>query len=143
MTTCAISPARPPCPRLTSPSLTIGAAQPFAEEEVGEVVQGSAGVVTFGPRGPVHVVVDGDRAVDVRRQHRGGIELAEQERRVRQVDQPAGVAVHRVGGAHHRQPRGQPGAAPRLRRRGPQGDGDVSGRAGRMIGRSARDTASP
>ena len=44
------------------------AAESLAEEEVGEVVQGGGvGVVTFGPRRPVHVVVDGDRSVDVRR----------------------------------------------------------------------------
>ena len=119
-------------------------AQSLAEEEIGEVVQGGgAGVVTFGPRRPVHVVIDGDRSVDMRRQDLDGIEFAEQERCVRQLDQPAVVAVYRIGGAHHRQARGQVGAVPCAGCCGPQGDGDVVRPAGRTSARSARDTVSP
>ena len=54
-----------------------------------------------------------------------GIELAEQERRVRQMNEPARVPVHRVGRADHRQPRGQAGVVPYGGRRGLQSDGDV------------------
>jgi len=49
-----------------------GAAQSLAEEQVREVVQCCrASSVAFGLRRPVHVVVDGDRPVDVRRQDLG------------------------------------------------------------------------
>jgi hypothetical protein len=49
-----------------------GTAQSLTEEQIREVVQGrGAGVVAFGLRRPVHVVVDGDRPVDVWRQDAG------------------------------------------------------------------------
>ncbi len=114
-----------------------GAAQSRAEEQVREVVRRrGAVVVTFGLRRPVHVVVHGDRPVDVRRQDLGGIELAEQERRVGQVDRPARGAVHRVGGADHRQPGRQPGVAAGLPGGGPQRRGHPRGPgwpAGRLL----------
>src|SRR6516165_5046397 len=59
------------------------AAQSFAEEYVGKVGQCSgSGVVAFGLCGPVHVVVDADRPVDVRRQDLDRIKFADQKRRV-------------------------------------------------------------
>jgi hypothetical protein len=85
-----------------------GGAQPFAEVEVGEVVE--VGVVpggAFGARRPVDVVVDVDRAVDRRRERLDRGELTDEERRIGQVDEPAGGAVDRVGGADD----GDPGRA--------------------------------
>ena len=57
----------PAMPAADLPSLTTAAAQALAEVDVGEVVRrrGAAAAVAFGPRGPVHVVIDDDRPVDV------------------------------------------------------------------------------
>jgi len=81
----------------------------------------------FGPRGPVDIVVNTDRPPDGRRQDLDGIKLAGQERRVGQVDQPAGGAVHRVSGTHDRQARDLAGAVLGLHGGDPQRSGDLLG----------------
>ena len=88
-----------------------GRAKSFAEEDIDEVVQcRGAGMVAFGLRRPVHVVVHDDWPADVRGQNLDGIEVAEQERLVGQLSQPSGGPVHRTCGAHDGQAKGQPGA---------------------------------
>ena len=84
-----------------------GAAQALTEVDVGEVVQRAGPrdvVVALGAGGPVHVVVHDDGAGHQRGEHRDRIQVAEQERAVRQVDHPAGGPVHRIGRADHGQP---------------------------------------
>ena len=99
--TCAISPASPPWPRRTSPSLTTAAPSALAEVHVDEV----AGLAAeLGAGRPVDVVVDGDRAGHDARQHGGRVERADQERGVGQLDEPPRLAIDRVGGAHDREP---------------------------------------
>ena len=84
---------------VSAPDLAVGddcAAQALAKVEVDEVVQRRLdGGCAFGAGRPVDVVVDQDRAVDDVGQQIDGGELAEQERRVGQVHQPSGGAVHR------------------------------------------------
>ncbi len=96
-----------------------GTAQSFPQEDVGEVIQAAcAAVLALGPRGPVHVIVDDDRAPDLRRQNLGRIQFTEQEGGVGEMDQPAAAALHRIGGAHDGEPRRQarPDAGPVQRR---------------------------
>ncbi len=124
------------------------AAQPLAEEQVPEVVQRHGpGLVAFGPRRPVDVVVHRDRSRDVRRQDLDGIQLAEQEGRVGQVDQPPGGTVHRVGGAHDGQTGERaasgPGPAGRPRGDGPQHGGDLLGLGRPAAFSSPRQTVLP
>ncbi len=108
-----------------------GAAEALAEEQVGEVGQRGVGPAGLGPGGPVDVVVDGDRAVDQRGEDLDRVELAEQERRVGQLDEPAADPVHGIGGADHGQARGRVrGAADRLGDGGAQGGYDVLGPGG-------------
>ena len=99
------------------------AAQALAQVEVGEIVEGAVAGFAFGAGGPVHVVVDYDRPVDERREDVGGGELADQERRVGQVDEPPGGAVDGIGGADHGEPDRGPASA-RTDGRGAQGRGD-------------------
>jgi hypothetical protein len=74
------------------------AAQALAEVGVGEIVEagGRAGR-PLGPGRPVDVVVDDHRPADVRREQLSRGQLAQQERGVGQVNEPAGRAVNRVG----------------------------------------------
>ena len=108
-----------------------GAAQPFAQENIGEVIQAAgAAVLALGPGRPVHVIVDDDRALDLRRQDPGRIQFPEQERGVGEMDQPATAALRRIGGAHHGEPRHLAGAAAGLRGGGPQRLGGLRRPAG-------------
>ena len=105
-----------------------GAAQSFPQEDVGEVVQAAcAAVLALGPRGPVHVVVNDDRAPDSRRQDLGRVQLPEQERGVGEMDQPAAAALHRIGGAHDGEPRARSGLTLDLRCGAQQRRGDLGG----------------
>ena len=97
----------------------------------------------FGPRGPVDIVVNTDRPPDGRRQDLDGIKLAGQERRVGQVDQPAGGAVHRVSGTHDRQARDLAGAVPAFTAAVRSAAATCWGRAGLLTFSSARQTVSP
>ncbi len=105
-----------------------GTAQSFPQEDVGEVIQAAgAAVLALGPRGPVHVIVDDDRAPDLRRQNLGRIQLTEQEWGVGEMDQPAAAALHRIGGAHDGEPRGRSGLTLDLRSGAQQRRGDLRG----------------
>ena len=134
-------------PRVPPADLAIAddrAAQPFSQEDIGEVIQAArAALLALGPRGPVHVIVDQDRAPDLRRQNLGRVQFPEQEWRVGQMDQPAAAALHRIGGAHDGEPRGRPGLALDLRGGTQQRRGDLRGPGGRLMACRARATVSP
>jgi hypothetical protein len=59
------------------------------------------------------------------------------------MDQPATAALHRIGGAHHGQPRRLACAAAGVPGGGPQRPGDGPGRAGRLMASRALATVSP
>src|SRR5262249_1784213 len=95
-------------PAVTAPHLAVGdhgTAQPFAEVQVGEVLQGLAAAFSDGllvPGGPVDVVVDAYGGGDERGERRGRVECADEERRVGEMDESAGGAVDRIGCADDR-----------------------------------------
>ena len=105
-----------------------GAAQSFPQEDIREVIQAAcAAALALGPRGPVHVIVDDDRAPDLRRQNLGRIQFPEQERGVGEMDQPAAAALDRIGGAHDGEPRGLSRLTLDLRGGAQQRRGDLHG----------------
>ena len=93
-------------PAVAAPDLPVAdhrGADALAEVHVDEVAR-LAGELGAGR--PVDVVVDGDRSGDDARQRGGRVERADQEWSVGQLDEPPGLAVDRVGGAHDREPEG-------------------------------------
>ena len=121
----ASQPRAPPADRTVADD---GAAQSLPKKDIGEVIQAArAAVLALGPRGPVHVIVHDDRAADPRRQDLGRIQFPEQERGVGEMDQAAAAPLHRIGGAHHGEPRGLPGQALDLRGRAQQRRADLRG----------------
>ena len=132
VTRCAISPGQAVVPAADLAVADDGAAEAFAEVEVGEIGEcAGSGVGLLGAGGPVHVVVGLDGAVDEGREDVGGGELADQERRVGQVDESPGAAVDGIGGADD----GEVDAPRRHRGRRAQRLGDV--RPGRWVGGAA------
>ena len=114
------------------------AAQALAKMQVGEICQLTGRYCrALGPRFPVHVVVDQDRAVDGRAEHVGWRQLADKERGIRQVNQPAATAIDGVGGTDHAQAHGAVagGRGQDLPGHGPQGALDLPrpGRPGQRL----------
>ena len=105
-------------PRVAAADLPVaddGAAEALAEMDVGEVVELPGPAVALGPRGPVDVVVDDDRPRPGG-EHDRRVQVADQERRVGQVDQPPGLPVDGVGRADDASAH-RTGARPRRPRR--------------------------
>ena len=70
----------------------------LTEEHIDEVAS-----AVLGARHPVDVVVDRHGTVHQLGQHGRRVERAHQERRVRELDEPPGHTVHRIGGADDRE----------------------------------------